>query len=196
VFRRLLGRLRDPTPSRPSPQPEPVDDSINRTLQELVATLHCKRGVDRKESVLLVRAMLDEALRSMASGLVTKCLEPATAAWAIANARLSPILASPRFVSGPGSRHWRSAVGGHPRLPRRFGRRNARREWGIIGVREEARKQPAVAPRDRRPVNPHNFAVEQTAGSRSLAPGCSPRRYADGGKCMGFDPVGSGGGER
>jgi hypothetical protein len=24
---------------------------------------------------------------------------------------------------------------------------------------------------------PHNFAVEQTAGSRSLARGCSPRRY-------------------
>jgi hypothetical protein len=25
----------------------------------------------------------------------------------------------------------------------------------------------------------HNFAVEQTAGSRSLARGCSPRRWAD-----------------
>ena len=33
----------------------------------------------------------------------------------------------------------------------------------------------------------HNFAVEQTAGSRSLARGCSPRRWADQTRCTPVD---------
>lgn len=98
VFRRVLRRLRGSAPKHPIPTAEPADDSVDRALRELAATLHSRRGLDRTESLLLVREMLDEVVRSTAAGLVTKCLTPATAAWAITNPRLSPMLASPHFV--------------------------------------------------------------------------------------------------
>lgn len=99
VLHRLLGwspftTRREQIPLTPSPD----QPSIEHGLQEIAETLQSKDGVGRAQSLALVRQVVDAGVRYTASGLVTKCLTPTTAAWAITNSRISPLLASPRFV--------------------------------------------------------------------------------------------------
>jgi hypothetical protein len=98
LLQRALRRLSSAGGMQPAPRVELPEHPVDHALEEIAETLHAKRGMGRTESLALVHQIVDETVRSTAHGIVKKCVEPATAAWVITNARLSPMLASPEFV--------------------------------------------------------------------------------------------------
>jgi hypothetical protein len=98
ALRRALGRFLFSARKQQLPPTESRDHPLDHTLMEIIETLQSQRGLDHTESFLLVKQIVDDVVRDTASGIVTKCLTPTTAAWLITNPRLSPLVASPEFV--------------------------------------------------------------------------------------------------
>jgi hypothetical protein len=98
ALRRALDRFQFSTRKQPPPPTESPDHPLDHTLLEIAETLRSQRGLDHTRSLLLLKEIVDEGVRYTASGIVTKCLTPSTAAWLITNPQLSPMVASPHFV--------------------------------------------------------------------------------------------------
>ncbi len=99
VLRRVLGRLPFSTRKQQLPPTESRDHPVDHALLARGRGDASEPLGSASHPATLARKPSDRrGVRYTSAGIVTKCLTPTTAAWVITNPRLSPMVASPRFV--------------------------------------------------------------------------------------------------